>query len=323
MLLNIFFFRYFLTPEIITNSPFRIYIFWIAWICLYLLTKSADMYIYSSRITRIFISPYNIQKVLSAVYLTWIHSKQFQKIELFGGQINLFPPDDHTSAFTVDLHLTFDDYFIILLIFITLTDPAYDCFNPCFDFQNIKRLCYVLIELMGGTIEISSEVGVGSTFNIQIPLDIDKDPQARERADEQADSCSLAGMNVLLAEDNELNAEIAQALLESEGIVVTRAADGNEAVDLYVGRPAGSFDAILMDIMMPGMDGYEATRAIRLSEKVDAADIPIIALTANAFAEDAQAAHAAGMNAHLSKPLDFNRLKNILARIKKNGSVSL
>lgn len=180
-----------------------------------------------------------------------------------------------------------------------------------------------LIELMGGTIEISSEVGVGSTFDVQIPLDIDKTPQARERADGQANSCSLAGMNVLLAEDNELNAEIAQALLESEGIVVTRTADGNETVNLYVDRPAGSFDAILMDIMMPGMDGYEATRAIRLSEKADAADIPIIALTANAFAEDAQAAHDAGMNAHLPKPLDFNKLKNMLARIKKYGSVSL
>ena len=180
-----------------------------------------------------------------------------------------------------------------------------------------------LIDMMGGTIEISSEVGVGSTFNVQIPLEIDKNPQAKKRTDEQAYSCSLADMNVLLAEDNELNAEIAQALLESEGIVVTRAADGNEAVDLYVGRPAGSFDAILMDIMMPGMDGYEATRAIRLSEKADAADIPIIALTANAFAEDAKAAHDAGMNAHLPKPLDFNKLKNILARIKKNGAVSL
>lgn len=180
-----------------------------------------------------------------------------------------------------------------------------------------------LIELMDGTIEISSEVGVGSTFNVQIPLDIDKNPQAGERADGQANSCSLAGMNVLLAEDNELNAEIAQALLESEGIVVTHAADGNETVDLYVGRPAGSFDAILMDIMMPGMDGYEATRAIRLSKKADAADIPIIALTANAFAEDAKAAHDAGMNAHLSKPVDFNKLKNMLARIKKYGAVSL
>lgn len=180
-----------------------------------------------------------------------------------------------------------------------------------------------LIELMGGTIEISSEVGVGSTFNVQIPLDIDKNPQARERADGQANSCSLAGMNVLLAEDNELNAEIAQALLESEGIVVTRTADGNETVNLYVGRPAGSFDAILMDIMMPGMDGYEATRAIRLSGKPDAADIPIIALTANAFAEDAKAARDAGMNAHLPKPLDFEKLKNILARIKQHGPSSL
>ena len=180
-----------------------------------------------------------------------------------------------------------------------------------------------LIDMMGGTIEISSEVGAGSTFNVQIPLDIDKNPQAKERASKQTYSCSLAGMNVLLAEDNELNAEIAQALLESEGIVVTRAADGNKAVDLYVSRPAGSFDAILMDIMMPGMDGYEATRAIRLSEKADAADISIIALTANAFNEDAKAAHDAGMNAHLPKPLDFNKLKNILARIKKYGSVSL
>ncbi len=180
-----------------------------------------------------------------------------------------------------------------------------------------------LIELMGGTIEISSKVGVGGTFNVQIPLDIDKNPQARANTVERALDCSLANMNVLLAEDNELNAEIAQALLESEGVVVTRAANGNEVVDLYLSHPAGSFDAILMDIMMPGMDGYEATRAIRLSEKVDAADIPIIALTANAFAEDAKAAHDAGMNAHLSKPLDFNKLKNILARIKKNGSVSL
>ena len=180
-----------------------------------------------------------------------------------------------------------------------------------------------LIELMGGTIEVSSELHVGTTFYVEIPLDIDKNPRARANTVERALDCSLADMNVLLAEDNELNAEIAQTLLESEGVVVTRAVNGNEVVDLYLSHPAGSFDAILMDIMMPDMDGYEATRAIRLSEKVDAADIPIIALTANAFAEDAKAAHDAGMNAHLSKPLDFNKLKNILARIKKYGSVSL
>ena len=180
-----------------------------------------------------------------------------------------------------------------------------------------------LIELMGGTIEVTSALHAGTSFYVEIPLDIDKNPQARANTVEGALDCSLADMNVLLAEDNELNAEIAQALLESEGVVVTRAANGNEVVDLYLSHPAGSFDAILMDIMMPDMDGYEATRAIRLSEKVDAADIPIIALTANDFAEDAMAALDAGMNAHLSKPLDFNKLKNILARIKKNGSVSL
>ena len=180
-----------------------------------------------------------------------------------------------------------------------------------------------LIDMMGGTIEISSELGVGSTFDVQIPLDIDRNPQARIKLVEATPSCSLAGMSVLLAEDNDLNAEIAQALLESEDVVTTRAANGNEAVDLYLSRPAGSFDAILMDIMMPGMDGYEATRTIRLSEKADAATIPIIALTANAFAEDAKTAHDAGMNAHLSKPLDFEKLKNMLVRIKQHGPSSL
>ena len=175
-----------------------------------------------------------------------------------------------------------------------------------------------LIELMGGTIEISSEVGVGSTFNVQIPLDIDKDPQARERADEQADSCSLAGMNVLLAEDNELNAEIAQALLESEGIVVTRAADGNEAVDLYVGRPAGSFDAILMDIMMPVMDGLEATRRIRSMNRRDAMTIPIVAMSANAFQEDVEKSLAAGLNEHLTKPLDEKKLTETMKKYLGN-----
>lgn len=180
-----------------------------------------------------------------------------------------------------------------------------------------------LIDMMGGTIEISSELGVGSTFTVQIPLDIDKNPRAHIKPAEATPNCSLAGMNVLLAEDNDLNAEIAQALLESEDVVVTRATNGNEVVDLYLSHPAGSFDAILMDIMMPGMDGYEATRAIRLSGKPDAADIPIIALTANAFAEDAKAARDAGMNAHLPKPLDFEKLKNILARIKQHGPSSL
>lgn len=170
---------------------------------------------------------------------------------------------------------------------------------------------------------MTSELGAGSTFYVRIPFAIDTCPQIQTQTDARAPKVSLTGMSVLLAEDNQLSAEIVQTLLETEGIIVTHAENGSDALDLYLSRPAGSFDAILMDVMMPEMDGYEATRAIRLSDKADAADIPIIALTANAFAEDAQAARDAGMNAHLPKPLDFNKLKDMLACIKKNGTISL
>ena len=139
----------------------------------------------------------------------------------------------------------------------------------------------------------------------------------------QLNAEAFKGKKILLVEDNELNREIAVEILKEAGFEVESAEDGEIAVRKMKQAADGQYDLILMDIQMPNMDGYEATRAIRLSEKVDAADIPIIALTANAFAEDAKAAHDAGMNAHLSKPLDFNKLKNILARIKKNGSVSL
>ena len=127
-------------------------------------------------------------------------------------------------------------------------------------------------------------------------------------------------MNVLLAEDNELNAEIAQTLLESEGVVVTRAANGNEVVDLYLSHPAGSFDAILMDIMMPGIDGLEATRQIRALDREDAATTPIIAVSANAFADDRRLSREAGMNAHLSKPVSSQELVEALAHIAADAS---
>ena len=126
--------------------------------------------------------------------------------------------------------------------------------------------------------------------------------------------------NILVCDDEKDIVEALGIYLSAEGYQVTKAYNGQEACEKL---KTGDVQLVLMDIMMPGMDGYEATRAIRLSEKADAADIPIIALTANAFAEDAKAAHDAGMNAHLPKPLDFNKLKNILARIKKNGTVSL
>ena len=125
---------------------------------------------------------------------------------------------------------------------------------------------------------------------------------------------------ILIADDSEINRALLKEIL-GDGYDYLEAEDGAAAVELM--RQRTDISLLLLDLMMPGMDGYEATRAIRLSEKADAADIPIIALTANAFAEDAQAAHDAGMNAHLPKPLDFNKLKNMLARIKKYGSVSL
>ena len=127
-------------------------------------------------------------------------------------------------------------------------------------------------------------------------------------------------MKILIIEDEVLLADSLRTMLEGKGFSVEAVHDGETGAEY---AETGIYDLLILDVMMPGMDGYEATRTIRLSEKVDAADIPIIALTANAFAEDAKAAHDAGMNAHLSKPLDFNKLKNILVRIKKNGSVSL
>ena len=144
--------------------------------------------------------------------------------------------------------------------------------------------------------------------------------RAPERHAGSADAegeCDVSGMRVLLAEDNDLNLEIATTLLADEGVAVTCAANGREAFDTFVDRPAGSFDAILMDIMMPVMDGYEAARAIRRSVKADVGSVPIFAMTANAFAEDAQRAHNAGMNGHLTKPIDMEKIKRALATARR------
>ena len=177
-----------------------------------------------------------------------------------------------------------------------------------------------LVEQMGGTIEVQSKLGEGSEFTITMPFDIDRNPK-EHRADETPNvDCSIDGLTVLLAEDNELNAEIATELLSSEGAAVVRANDGERVVETFRDKPAGTFDAILMDVMMPKMDGYEATRAIRLSGKPDALTIPIIAMTANAFSEDAKAARDAGMNDHLPKPIDINVVKATLCKhCKKQG----
>ena len=168
-----------------------------------------------------------------------------------------------------------------------------------------------LVEKMGGTITFESEQGKGTTFVIIIPFKIDRNSEARK---EKAENCagSIKGLNILLVEDNELNMEIAEFIIQSEGAVVTKAWNGREAVEIYKKSRAGEFDLILMDIMMPIMDGYEATRTIRSMDRKDASTIPVIAMTANAFTEDKMKSKEAGMNEHISKPIDLKQLIKVI-----------
>ena len=170
------------------------------------------------------------------------------------------------------------------------------------------------VELMGGTITVESKKGSGSAFTVELPMELtDMENVVQQEIPQRKDS--LCGIRVLLAEDNDLNAEIAEIQLEELGMTVTRAADGKQAVGLFADNPAGTFDVILMDIMMPQMNGYEATKAIRrIQNRPDALAIPIIAMTANAFAEDVQASLDAGMNGHLSKPIVMDEVIKTIAR---------
>ena len=169
-----------------------------------------------------------------------------------------------------------------------------------------------LVEKMDGTITLESQEGVGSRFSLTVPFTIDHAPQEEEKAAKSP--VSLAGLHVLLAEDNELNREIAVFLLEKEGMEITACENGAEAVKAFRESPQGYYDLILMDIMMPVMDGYEASRQIRSLPRLDAAVIPIFAMTANAFQDDIEKSHKNGMNEHLTKPL---HTEVVLATIRK------
>ena len=173
-----------------------------------------------------------------------------------------------------------------------------------------------LVEKMGGTITFESEKGVGTTFVIRVPFKIDPDADKREEQKEVSEK-SIKGLHILLAEDNELNMEIAEFMLQNEGADVTKAWNGQEAVELFRKSEPGEFDVILMDIMMPVMNGYEAAKTIRSLNREDAKTIPIIAMTANAFTEDRIKAKEAGMDEHVAKPVDMELLIKVIHRLVK------
>lgn len=175
-----------------------------------------------------------------------------------------------------------------------------------------------LVEKMGGTISFESKEGTGTTFVIRIPFRIDTDRKDRTETEEKMET-SIQGLHVLLTEDNELNMEIAEFVLQNEGTVVTKAWNGQEAVDIFKKNRPGEFDVILMDIMMPVMNGYEAAKMIRSLDREDAKVIPIIAMTANAFIEDRMRAKEAGMDEHIAKPVDRKLLVKVINELVKHN----
>lgn len=173
-----------------------------------------------------------------------------------------------------------------------------------------------LVDQMKGAIEIDSQVGRGSVFQVTLPIQIDGAQNTRPVDEEQNTQSNIAGMRILLVEDNEINCEIMEFMLKEADAKVVTANDGKAAVDAFTAADPGTFDCVLMDLMMPVMSGYEAARVIRGLNRTDAKSVPIIALSANAFEEDVAMAKAAGMNEHLAKPVDIKKMFQVMSRLK-------
>ena len=170
---------------------------------------------------------------------------------------------------------------------------------------------------MKGTVEIDSQVGKGSVIQITLPIRVDGAWNQQPVDEEQDEQGDVAGMRVLLVEDNEINCEIVEYILKEAGVEVATANNGKAAVDAFAGSAVETFDCILMDLMMPVMSGYEAARVIRGLDRTDAKTVPIIALSANAFEEDIALTKDAGMNEHLAKPVDNHKMLQTMSRLRR------
>ena len=252
-------------------------------------------------------------------------------VNILGNAVK-FTDDGGTIVFEMDHHSGEDDSHIVICYRISDTGVGMSeefverIFDEFSQEDNSARTQYKgtglgmaitkrYVDLMGGTIVVESKKNEGSTFTVEIPMELIEESELQKQGGIPATKMKLPDVKVLMAEDNELNAEIAMLQLEEEGIQVTRASDGMEVMEIFEENPPDTFDMILMDVMMPQMNGYEATREIRnLSDRPDGRMIPIIAMTANAFAEDVQASLDAGMNGHIAKPINMDEVIKAIAR---------